>query len=354
MITSLKSRWGLTVSLVLFVFAVMVTAMLLSVLIIVILHNMGVLPFLQDSRPEQDGVGGILRVIVVMILSSIVLGVPTASFFSRIALRPIRKVVEATHQVAEGDFSVRVDIKGIHELEELSLSFNRMTVDLASIETLRSDFINNFSHELKTPIASVRGFAKLLKDGQLTEEEKREYLDIIIVEAERLSQLSTNILELSKYENTEIIPDKTLFRLDEQIRRAVLITEPQWATKGININVEMDEVLFEGNEDLTQQIWLNLLDNAIKFSRSDSMVDLRLVHVHDGVLFTIQDSGIGMDEATMGRIFDKFFRGESSHAGVGNGLGLTIVKRIVDLCGGKIEVSSEPEKGSVFTVFLPG
>jgi len=331
----------------------MLTAMLLSFFIIVILHFAGVLPLLEGPRPDQDSPWGFLRVIIAMICASITLGVPTAVFFGRIALKPIRKVIDATHKVAEGDFEVRVDIKGIYELEELSQSFNKMTTDLASIETLRSDFINNFSHELKTPIASVRGFARLLKDAQLNEDERREYLDIIISETERLSQLSTNILELSKYENIEIITDKALFRLDEQIRRTVLITEPQWSKKGISLNVDMDEVFFEGNEDLTQQIWLNLLDNAIKFSDPGGTVDIHLASGKDGVLFTIQDSGIGMDEDVASRIFDKFYQGDASHTGAGHGLGLTIVKRIVDLCGGQVKVISEPDWGSEFTVFLP-
>jgi len=263
-------------------------------------------------------------------------------------------VIDATHRIAEGDFTARVEIKGISELEELSQSFNKMAHELSSIETLRMDFINNFSHEFKTPIVSVRGFAKLLKDGDITENEKQEYLDIIITEAERLAELSTNILNLSKYETIKIVTDKSPFRLDEQIRRAVVLTERKWAVKNIAVNVDMEEVIFNGNEDLTQQIWLNLLDNAIKFTNAGGVIDIKLLNWNGGFRFVIQDNGVGMDEQTAAHIFDKFYQGETSHAAPGNGLGLAIVKQIVTLCGGTISVQSKTGDGSSFVVSCPG
>ncbi|MCL1798723.1 MAG: HAMP domain-containing histidine kinase [Eggerthellaceae bacterium] len=354
MATSIKKRWGLTVSSILFVFAVMATTMTLTGLVVVALYVAGAIPPFEGVRPEHDDFGWGLRVILMMVSSSIFFGTLIAGFFSTIALKPIRQVIAATHRIAEGDFSVRVNLRGIYELEELSGSFNKMAGDLASIETLRSDFVNNFSHEFKTPIVSIRGFAKLLKKGQLTEAEQQEYLDIIIGESQRLAQLSSNILDLSKYENTGIVTDKTTFRLDEQVRRTVVVTEPQWAAKGISFNVGMDEVVFRGNEDLTQQIWLNLIDNAVKFSNPGGVVNLRLARHGGDVEFSIQDFGIGMDGPTKDKVFDRFYQGNASHADVGNGLGLTIVKRIVDLCGGRLEVQSEPGEGATFTVRLPG
>ena len=289
-----------------------------------------------------------------LVTISILLGTAIAGLFSRIALNPIRKVIDATHRIAEGDFTARVEIKGISELEELSQSFNKMAHELSSIETLRMDFINNFSHEFKTPIVSVRGFAKLLKDGDITENEKQEYLDIIITEAERLAELSTNILNLSKYETIKIVTDKSPFRLDEQIRRAVVLTERKWAVKNIAVNVDMEEVIFNGNEDLTQQIWLNLLDNAIKFTNAGGVIDIKLLNWNGGFRFVIQDNGVGMDEQTAAHIFDKFYQGETSHAAPGNGLGLAIVKQIVTLCGGTISVQSKTGDGSSFVVSCPG
>jgi signal transduction histidine kinase len=302
----------------------------------------------QDGHDENP-IGALFLLIGLCIL----LGTTLAAFFSNIALKPIRKVIGATNKIAEGDFSVRVNIKGIHELEELSGSFNKMAQELASIETLRNDFINDFSHEFKTPIVSVRGFAKLLKEGDLSDEEKQEYIDIIITESERLATLSTNILNLSKNESIGIITDKTPFRLDEQIRRVVVLTEPKWSTKDITMNVNMEEVIFVGNKGLTQQIWLNLLDNAIKFSEKGSPINIDLSKWSGGIRFTIKDDGIGFDDAIKTRIFDKFYQGDPSHNKSGNGLGLAIVKKITELCGGTIEVQSELGKGSAFTIMLP-
>ena len=350
---NVKKRWNLTISLVLFVFGIMISTMLLAGLLVMILHLAGVMPEGVEVRPEQMRHFAPLRFILSMFMFSAFLGAPIAWFFSKKALRPIKKVVDATRQVAEGNYDVQVDIKGINELEELSHSFNKMTQELSSVESLRRDFINNFSHEFKTPIVSIRGFAKLLKEGSLNDEDKQEYLDIIITESERLAALSTNVLNLSKFETLETIADKSPFRVDEQIRRAVLVTEPKWTAKNLDVEVDMDEITYHGNADITQQIWLNLIDNAVKYSNSDGSIIIRLKLSEDGFFFAIKDSGIGMDEQTKVRIFDKFYQGDASRIKSGNGLGLTIVKRIVDLCGGRIEVKSELGVGSEFVVWLP-
>jgi signal transduction histidine kinase len=349
----LKRKWGLTISLVIFVFAVILAALLLAGLLVVILYLLGVLQFGADIKPEDVGGFSPLRILLPMIAFSTVMGPALAAFFSKKALKPITKVIEATRKIATGDFNIRVEIGGIYELEELAKSFNKMVQELSSLETLRSDFVNNISHEFKTPIVSIRGFAKLLKDDNLSDAERREYLDIIITEAERLSQLSTNILHLSKYESMEIIGSKSSFRLDEQIRRAVVMTEPKWSVKQLDLEVEMDEVCFTGNEDLTQQIWLNLLDNAIKFTDEGGTVSIRLSDWNNGYRLCIRDTGIGMDEETISRVFDRFFQDDNSRAGAGNGLGLAIVKRIVDLYDGTMEVKSKLGVGSEFIVWLP-
>jgi signal transduction histidine kinase len=289
-----------------------------------------------------------------MFAFSIVLGSVIAAFFSKKALQPIRRIIKATNEVASGNFNVIVESKGIQELEdELSQSFNRMTKELSSIETLRSDFISSFSHEFKTPIVSIRGFAKLLREGGLTDEERDEYLEIIFTESERLAKLSTNILNLSKYEAIETITDKSSFRLDEQIRRAILMSAPKWEEKSINIDIQMDNATFSGDADLTQQIWINLLDNAIKFSKPEGNISITLMDLDSSISFAIQDDGMGMDEETKARIFDKFYQGDKSHAQDGNGLGLPMVKRVAELHGGKITVDGIIGNGSVFTVVLP-
>ncbi|MGM1044538.1 MAG: HAMP domain-containing sensor histidine kinase [Bacillota bacterium] len=347
-----KKRLSLAITLVMFVFGVMVSTFLLIGGSVVLLQHMGVISL--TGHPAQDPRGGNpLFPLFILFGLCILLGTALTAFLSKKALNPIRKVIDATHKVAGGDFSVKVDIKGIGELEELSQSFNKMTQELSSIETLRSDFVNNFSHEFKTPIVSLRGFAKLLKENNLTDEERREYLDIIITESERLAALSTNVLTLSKYENLEIVADKAPFRLDEQIRKSIVLMEPKWSAKEITVNVDLDKVIYSGNEDLTQQIWLNLLDNAIKFSDQGGLINITLVYENDEIRFVIQDNGSGMDDQTKAHIFDKFYQGDTSHSKTGYGLGLPLVKRIVELCGGDVGVQSQSGKGSIFTVVLP-
>ncbi|MCT1402959.1 HAMP domain-containing histidine kinase [Paenibacillus sp. p3-SID867] len=350
-----KKRFSLTITLVIFVFGVMMATFLVVGGITALLDFIGVISLTGHPADEPRENNGLpLFTIFCLFGLCILLGTSLTAFFSKKALDPIRKVIEATHQVAGGDFSVKVDLKGIGELEELSRSFNKMTKELSSIETLRSDFVNNFSHQFKTPIVSVRGFAKLLKESNLTDEEHREYLDIIITESERLAELSTNVLTLSKYENLEIIADKVPFRLDEQIRRTLVLMEPKWSAKELILNVDLVDVIYIGKEDLIQQIWLNLLDNAIKFCGRGASIHITLANVDDGIRFTIQDDGPGMDDQTKASIFVQFFQGDASLPKTGYGLGLPIVKRIVELCGGEIDVKSEPGKGSVFIVVLPG
>lgn len=345
-----KKRLSLAITLVMFVFGVMMATFLLIGGSVLILQHIGVIS-LTDHQGRSNGRP--LFALFDLFGMCILLGTALTAFLSKKALNPIRKVIDATHKVAGGDFSVKVDIKGIGELEELSQSFNKMTQELSSIETLRSDFVNNFSHEFKTPIVSVRGFAKLLKENNLTEEERREYLDIIITESERLAALSTNVLTLSKYENLEIITDKASFRLDEQIRKTIVLMEPKWSTKDIAVNVELDKVIYKGNEDLTHQIWLNLLDNAIKFCYQGGLINITLAIVNDEIRFIIQDDGSGMNDQTKAHIFDKFYQGDTSHSKIGYGLGLPLVKRIVELYGGYVGVESKPGKGSIFAVVLP-
>jgi len=354
MINSIKKRWGLTVALVIFIFLVMLAAMLLAGTLVVLLHVLGVLE--PWGAPQHGAIrsGAPVGWLFAMMAFSITLGISIAWFFSEKALRPIRRIIEATHKVASGDFDVRLNVRGVYELEELSRSFNKMAHELSTIETLRSDFINDFSHEFKTPIVSIRGFARLLKDETLGDKERQEYLDIIITESERLTSLSENVLNLANYENLEIIADITDFRLDELIRKAVIQMEPKWQAKNIDVNIEIDEVMYKGSADLLQQVLLNLIDNAVKFTGSGGVIEMQLTHDEGAILLSVKDNGIGMDEEIKARIFDKFYQGDNSHTGVGNGLGLAIVKRIVDLCGGRIEVQSKQNTGTEFKIRLPG
>jgi len=217
------------------------------------------------------------RGIYVLLYISVFMGVVIAALLSRRSVKPIRDMMEATDRVAKGDFSAQATVKGsvVFELDKLAASFNKMVRELQGIETLRSDFVRNFSHEFKTPIVSISGFAKLLKQGNLSEADRQDYLDRIIQESERLVELSTSILNLSKVENTEILREKTVFRLDEQIRLAMLMLEPKWNAKSLQLDIALEHVEICSNKNLLQQVWINLLDNAITFTLSYSRAILR-------------------------------------------------------------------------------
>ena len=236
---------------------------------------------------------------------------------------------------------------------ELIESFNLMTEDLSGIEMFRSDFINTFAHEFKTPIVSIRGFAKQLKNENLTEEERREYIDIIISESERLTKLSSNVLLLSKLENQSILSDYSVFSLDEQLRSDILLLEKQWTQKNLEIEPELDEVQYCGNAEVLSQLWVNLLSNAIKFTPEGGKIVIRLTKDSEWVKVMVRDNGIGMSPETLQHVFEKFYQGDRSHSVEGNGLGLALVKRIVELCGGNISIESEARNGSTVYVSLP-
>ncbi|MGN0711842.1 MAG: sensor histidine kinase [Anaerovoracaceae bacterium] len=285
---------------------------------------------------------------------SIAIAVTITGIFSRIPLNPIRKIIAAINRLGQGDFSVRLDLHITDEFAELSKSFNLAAEELGSIETLRSDFANNFSHEFKTPIISLRGFAKILKNKDLTEEERNEYLDIIINESDRLASLAKNVLTLSRIENFSIMPEGEVFNLTEHIRQATLLSEPKWTKKNLNLLADLDEeVFFKGNPELLSHIWINLIDNAIKFTPEGGTVKIKLHQDNDSVIFTVLDTGPGIDDETLKHMFDRFYQGDKSHTTEGNGIGLALVSKIVKLCDGRIEVQSELGIGSSFIITLP-
>lgn len=283
-----------------------------------------------------------------------IIGAILAAFIMRFYIKPLDDLVAATKKIAEGDFSVRVPEKThLLEVKMLVENFNRMAHELEGIEMFRSDFINNFSHEFKTPIVSIRGFAKQLQSSALSDEERLKYAEIIASESERLSNMSTNVLLLSKLENQQLIQEKKPYSLDEQLRFCVLLFAKEWEKKNIDMDIELDDITFVGNEELVSHIWINLIGNAVKYTPENGRIELRAFSKPDGIFVRIADSGIGMSHEVLERIFDKFYQGDGSHAGRGNGLGLPLVKRIVELCDGRIVVDSEVGAGSVFSVYLP-
>lgn len=285
-------------------------------------------------------------------------------------VRPLRRMTAAMGRLAAGDFGFRVRNTArfrVREVDEFARSFNRAAEELAGTEMMRGSFISDFSHEFRTPINSLSGFAQLLRDddGSLTDEERREYLGIIVDESQRLAGLSERILALSKMEAVSIVPDVGRVDVAEQLRRAVLLVEPKSAAKGVFVSLSLDDCTVRGNADYLMQLWTNLLDNAVKFSPEGGAVDVALYGGRQGeegragssagdeAVCWISDEGCGMDEETRRRLFEKFYQGDTSHASEGSGLGLALAKRIVDLHGGSIEVQSSPGHGSVFEVRLP-
>ncbi len=283
----------------------------------------------------------------------IVVGTVIAVIFHRPPMTPLKKIMDATDKVADGDYSVRVDLHGPKAFRELGDKFNRMTEELSSVEMLRSDFINNFSHEFKTPISSILGFARILREKELSPEEQMEYLDIIINESQRLTVLSTNVLSLSRIEQQSILTDKKNCNITEQLRTAIIALDMKWIDKQIEFQMDEDEVYANVNEELMKQVWLNLLDNAIKFSPEGGTVRVKFSSSAEGLSVSVGNMCEQIPEETKHRIFDKFYQGDTSHTKEGNGLGLPIVKRIVELHQGGILVDTSAEGWIVFTIKLP-
>ena len=287
-------------------------------------------------------------------LLTIVLGTGIAAYTSTRMLQPIFKINDAAKKVAKGDFSVRLDERSIaKEIEEIAVNFNVMVKELSNTETLRSDFISNVSHEFKTPLAAIEGYAMLLQDERLSRSEQQEYAARILENTSRLSRLTQSILSLSHLENQEIVLQKEYFQLDEQIRRVLLNYETLWEEKELTIDVSLDAVRFYGNKALLAQVWSNLIDNAIKFSSQGGTLSITCRAEDALVLVSVRDTGIGMPPEVQKHVFDKFYQGDRSHAGKGSGLGLALVKRIVTLCGGDVYVKSEEGAGTKFSVSLP-
>ncbi len=292
--------------------------------------------------------------LVWMILFSIVLGTALTALLSKWILSPITRLSDAMNRVAQGDFTVALEgDSGIREIRDTYSNFNLMVRELRATETLQSDFVSNVSHEFKTPINAIEGYAMLLQDRQQPEEERQEYTEKILFNTRRLSGLIGNILLLSKVENQAIRAEKKPFRLDEQVRQALLALEQRWEQKDLELDVDMEPVVYRGVESLLLRVWTNLIDNAVKFSPRGGAVRIRLKTFRDRVEFEISDDGPGIPPEAQKHIYDKFYQADSSHRLEGNGLGLALVKRILDAYGGEIVLFSETDCGARFVVSLP-
>ncbi len=288
---------------------------------------------------------------VIVMGMSVVFGLALSFAYSAIMIKASKPYLEALQRVAECDFSVRIEDSSIFANFGIADNFNNMTKQLESVETLREGFISDFSHEFKTPIVSISGFAKLLKDPKLTREQRNDFLDVIIAESDRLVGLSESVLLLNRLDTQTIQTE--LYPLDEQLRQCVLMFDEQCQTKNLALEVNIeDNVQINSNPKLLKQVWVNLLSNAVKFTDNGGTVTVGCKAEGEDVLVTIADSGCGMSPEVMQNIFNKFYQGDKSHTTQGNGLGLSIVKKAVDVLDGDISVRSEAGKGSVFTVRL--
>ncbi len=272
--------------------------------------------------------------------------------------KPVEKILDATHKVKKGDFSVRipyVNLKPFHnEFDIIIEDFNTMIEELATIETLKTDFISNVSHEIKTPLSAIQNYATLLQDPSLSEEERTHYAKHLFDVSKRMGSLITNILKLNKLENQQIILSKKSYNLTEQLCGCMLVFEDEWERKELVIETDLqDDVIIECDSELLEIVWNNILSNAVKFNKVGGTVSLKLYTQSGKAVVIISDTGCGIDSETSKHIFDKFYQGDSSRSTQGNGLGLALVKRIAHMINADVTVSSEPGIGTSFTVKIP-
>ena len=287
-------------------------------------------------------------------LIGLMVGGGLTQFMGRVFFEPINKLGDAMNRVAEGDFSVSLEEKNSSpEIANIYDKFNLMVKELNATEVLQTDFVSNVSHEFKTPINAIEGYATLLQDREdLSPEEQEQYVDKILFNTRRLSNLVGNILLLSRIDNQAIPHKGAPFRLDEQIRQAIVLLEPEWVKKDIEFDVEMEDITIEGNENLLFHVWNNLIGNAIKFDPPNGLINIKLHKSGGKAMFQIEDSGPGISDEGLKHIFDKFYQEDSSHKQEGNGLGLALAGRIVSLHGGSISAVNLPGGGCRFTVEL--
>lgn len=299
------------------------------------------------------GVTPELPIFVWAMVFSGTIGVAVTNHMTKMLIDPIAKLRSAMREVADGDFKVEAKCESrIQDVQDIYDSFNSMVRELSTTETLQTDFISDVSHEFKTPINAIEGYASLL-EGEPSPEEQRAYVEKILFNTRRLSALTGNILLLSKLSNQSILPQKTQFRLDEQIRQAIVALEQKWSEKELGFEVELEETPFFGYESLLPHVWTNLIGNAVKFSPKGGEIRIKMMRTEGAVVFTIEDDGPGIVPGDEEHIFTKFYQSESSHGMEGNGLGLALVRQIVEMSGGSVDVQNLEVGGCRFAVRLP-
>ncbi|MBQ9071235.1 MAG: HAMP domain-containing histidine kinase [Clostridia bacterium] len=333
-----KQRFSLTFTFATVVFIVLLAAILFAAILLFVFSKTGVIGGFEDEL----SLGTILLCVLAF---SIISGAIISLLLALIPLKPLNRYIDHMNKLAEGDFKVRLKFNSSwadHKtFREISDSFNKLAEELENTEMLRADFINNFSHEFKTPIVSIAGLAKLVNRGSLTEEERTRYLTAIEDESLRLAAMATNVLNLTKVENQSILTGTKVFNLSEQLRSSVLLLENKWVKKDVNLEIDFDEFFVEADEELLKEVWINILDNAIKFTSHGGTVAIKIEDTDRSLSVAISNTESEISDEDKKKIFAKFYQADKSHAAEGNGVGLAIVKKIVDLHKGNIEVFSE-------------
>lgn len=328
---------------------VRLTLLVMLEIVVCILLALGFDALLGDTIfNEWEG-----TLIVELLVISLIVGGLVTSYVSKYFFSPIKKLRESMSDIADGDFSVRLQTKSSSkEIKEVYAGFNMMAQELNSTEILQTDFVSNVSHEFKTPINAIEGYTTLLQGCENLGEDEQKYIEKILFNTKRLSTLVSNILLLSKIENQSIQTKRVSFSLDEQIRESILALESAWEEKAIELDVEMDNLEYFGNENMLHHVWTNIIGNAIKFSPHGGRVRIRLYSRDGKTVFSVEDNGPGLSEEAKKHIFDKFYQADSSHKEGGNGLGLALVKRILSSAGGEISAENKQDGGCIFTVIL--
>ena len=308
-----------------------------------------------SERTESTAHIAILILILIFILAAIC----TAIDIIRRKLmvdRPVRKILSATEKIAKGDFSARVDIQHTYdrydEYDLISENLNTMAAELSKSEMLKNDFISNVSHELKTPLAVINSYASALREETLDTDAREKYLDALVSASYRLTDLITNILQLNKLENQELIPEISRINLCDALGEAVLGFEDILEKKEITLECDLEDVFINSSPALLEIVFSNLISNALKFTNPGGYISVTLTQTDTHASVSVSDTGCGMSKEVGQRIFEKFYQGDTSHSSEGNGLGLALVKKVIDILGGEISVSSEVGVGSTFTVVL--
>lgn len=308
---------------------------------------------LSHEYVEKAAKATFLNVLLLSLLCTVIDGIRRRFMVDR----PVRKIVKAAEQIMNGDFSVRIPpLRGVDSMSGFDVIadyFNQMARELSGTETLRTDFIANVSHELKTPLAVIQNYGTMLQQPNLPEEKRLEYAKSVTDASRRLANLITNILKLNKLENQQIYPKAETYDLGEQLCECLLAYEREWEDKELGIETHVEEgVLVDTDAELLSLVWNNLFSNAVKFTEPRGRISLSLSTEGDAAVVEVSDTGCGIPPEVGKHIFEKFYQGDTSHAAQGNGLGLALVKRVMDIVGGDISVSSEVGKGSTFTVKL--